>query len=310
MSNLGPVWEDNANYSPRRMDAKNITRDTGANIVAIATTRQLGLVCPTDTSGGLIKNVVYVCDYDEAFNRLNFVPIFGKHTHSADTPEMGGTLMDIYQANTAAVVQIDMMHINLSDWQLVTVGTGTSLTYDESTTSARAKFDTGGTGNNCITGTLGGGAVSFAARLNWQAYMDVSANNNLLFRAGVNVDRVDEAQDTARRQIGMEACDGHGTNYVIINANGNTASLVVTPTTAAVAAGVRNYKIAMIPATEVRLYEAGVSVGVSGTNVPSDSSSDGKRLFRCGIKCTTSTSRQIFFHNFKLLGDPGSNRLF
>lgn len=303
MSNLGPQWEDEEDYSPARMDAKTILRDTGTNIVAIASNRQLGAVCPTNTSAGLIENVLYVCDYDGALSRVSFVPVFGKHTHSADTPEQGGTLMDIYHANTGNVVQIDKMNVNIADWKVDVVGTGTIFAYDELTTSAVLKIESGGITGNCATGSLGGVCVTFANKIMWQAKIEVNNISLLLARAGLNVDRVDEAQNTARRQLGIEACDGHGVNWVVINANGNSASLHVQASTTAINLRA-SYKLIELPSNELRLYVNGVSNAVSTTNVAFDSDSDGLRLTRIGIKATSNSTRKIWLFLLKILADP------
>ena len=308
MSNLGPQWEDDEDYSPARMDAKTILRDTGTAIVAVASTRQLGAVCPTNTSGGLIKDVLYVCNYDGGFDRVAFVPVHGKHTHSADTAEQGGTLMDIYQANTANVIQIDMFHINVADWKVDTVGTGGVFAYDELTTSGVLRVETGATTGNCKTGSIGGGRLTFTKKISWQAKIEINANTALLTRFGINVDRVDEAQNTARRQMGIEACDGHGVNWVIINANGNSASLHVQATTAPITTRY-SYKLVAIPSNEVRLYTNGTSNAFSTTNVAFDSDTDGFRLTRAGIKATSNTNRMIWLFVMKILGDPGATDL-
>jgi hypothetical protein len=294
------------------MDAKTILRDTGTNIVAVATTRQLGAVCPTDTSGGLVKDVMYVCQYDGFLQRIQFVPVSGKHDHSADTAETGGRLMDIYQANTANVVQLDMFHINLSDWKVDTVGAGGGFVYDEGTTTGKLKISTGNVSGNCKTGSIGGGTITFSDKISWQSKIEFSHNTSLLTRLGIGVDRVDETQNTTRRQIGIEGCDGHGVNLVVINANGNSASLHVQATTAPIInapTGVKNYKIINLPANECRLYLNGVSVGVSTTNVALSGDSDGLRLMRVGMKTTSANDRWLYLHLMKILGNPGSSDL-
>lgn len=308
MSNLGPQWEDDEDYSPARMDAKTVLRDTGTAIVAVATSRQIGLACPTDTSAGLIKDVLYVAEYDGSFERVQFKPVFSKHTHSADTAEEGGTLMDVYQANTANVIQLDMFHINISDWKVDTVGTGTLFFYSELTTSGVLRIETGAVSGNCKTGSLGGGRVTFTKKISWQTKIEVNAGTSLLARAGINVDRVDEAQNTARRQLGIEACDGHGANWVTINANGNSASLHVQATTQPITTR-SSYKLVELPSNELRLYINGVSNSVSTANVAFDSDSDGFRLTRVGIKATSGANRMIWLFVLKLLGDPGASDL-
>lgn len=309
MSNLGPQWQDNEDYSTARMDAKTILRDTGTNIVAIAQTRQLGAVCPTDTSGGLVKDVLYVCQYDGFLSRTAFVPVFSKHTHSADTDEEGGTCMNMLLANTATCFDISMFHLNVADWKVDTVGAGGVFAYVEGTTSGRLQISTGAVTGNCKTGSLGGGRITFGSMLSWQAKLEYSHNTTLLTRAGVNVDRVDETQNTTRRQAGIEGCDGHGLNLVIINANGNSASLHVQATTSPLVnapTGPKNYKLINTPSNECRLYSNGVSTGVSTTNVAFDSDSDGLRLVRIGMKTTSAGDRWVYLSVMKLLGDPGS----
>lgn len=233
MSNLGPVYEDNENYSPSRSNAKQITRDTGSNLVAIASTKQLGAVCPTDTSGGLIKNVLYVCDYDANFTRLSFIPVFGKHLHDIDSTEAGGLLSDIYQANSGKAVEINAtLVIDDSLWHTAAVGTGAAMT-DATPVSndTYLEFKTGIVANNLVTSRFYGLLMSFASKMSFQHNLALNVGTSLLIRTGVNVDRIQDSQDTARRQYGLEGCDGHGVNWVMINANGNSGSLQVTATT-------------------------------------------------------------------------------
>jgi hypothetical protein len=311
MSNLGPIWQDDEQYAPRRMDAKTIIRDTGANIVALATTRQIGLAIPTDTSGGLIKNVAYVVDYDAGFNRLAFVPVFGPHTHSSSTT--GGDYIDIRHATSHQIVELNMFSPIVEDFLTTVSGSPTpTLAIETTSTSRRLKFETGGGGNAYITGRKGGVSLSFAQKCMFQVKQELTESNNQVTRTGINVDRVEDSQDTARIQFGLEGCDGHGTNYVIINANGNTSSLTATATTAVldVAGIIKNYKIVQIPASEVRLYENGVSVGVSTSNVASTGDTDTAKLFTMTIKATAAVSRILRLWHAQIIGTPGTNELF
>src|ERR1044072_3726050 len=148
MSNLGPQWEDDEDYSPARMDAKTIVRDTGTAIVGIATSRQIGAACPTDTSGGLIKDVLYVCNYDGGFERVQFVPVFGKHLHNSSANEDGGSLLDIYQANSGLATMY-MIKPVVEDFNITVTGGTAAL---DGTIANKIKFDTGATINNRSNG--------------------------------------------------------------------------------------------------------------------------------------------------------------
>lgn len=312
-SNLAQRYEDNEDYSPGRMDAKSILRDTGANIVATATTKQLGIVIPTDTSGGLIKNVAYYVDYDSSFNRIQFLPIFHKHVHSADTDADGGTLYDIFFNNSSKVVKIDQFIDTQAEavWQSSNNGTGvTGLNRVRSSPNSFMQLLTGVTANNATTALLCGIGVVFSSKMMFNIKAKLSHNANLLARIGMNVDRAHDTQSTSRTQMGLEGCDGHGTNWVIINANGNTSSLTTTPTTAVLnPVSSTVYKIQHIPATECRLYVAGVSNAVSTTNVANGNSTNEDKLFTVCVKTTDTTEKEIIWRGITMIADPSNGYL-
>lgn len=310
MSNLGSVYEDDENDSPNRANAGKIVRDTGTNIQAIAVSKQIGAAIPTDTSGGLIKDVTYIPLYDSSFNRTGWKAISGKHLHDADTDEAGGSIFDIRQATSAILAEINMLNPIPANFVTTVVGSST-LTQEISGGEGRLKFLTSGAANDLITGRILGVSLSFATKCMFQFKGTNNASTQLLMRFGINTDRVEDSQDTARRQFGLEACDGHGTNYVIINANGNASSLTPTPTTAALNSGSNaNYKLVQIPASEVRLYLDGVSVGFSTTNVASSGTTDPSRLFVAGVKTTTTSARQMTMYLLQILSKPRSTDLF
>ncbi|WP_411753292.1 hypothetical protein [Serratia sp. (in: enterobacteria)] len=308
MSNLGPRWQDDENYSPARMDAKTIFRDTGTNIVATATTRQLGLVCPTDTSGGLIKNVLYYVDYDSSFNRLGFEPVFRKHLHNATTAEAGGRLLDIEFANLSNVGRIEMVSLrDLDGWDIET-GSGGTAVYDD--TIPAHKFETGVT-----TGAYAGGCIksgldfAFDDNLAFQFGLDTNANSNLVIRVGLNVDNTNQTPNTAIRKIGIEGCDGHGVNWVLINGNGNSGSQIVTATTMPLSTTFINaYALFHIPATENRVYKNGISNAVSTTNIASDGDTDKTRVMRASIKLAVgTTTKKLWISYYQIVGNIAGN---
>jgi len=309
MSNLGPRWQDDEDYSPARMDAKTIVRDTGTNIMAIAVSRQIAAACPTDTSAGLVKNVLYVVDYDTNFNRLSFTPVFHKHTHSdVDTHETGGSMLNMSLANTAEFFDLILPPVT-EIFQISTVGTGPAATYDASPKN-KIKLDTGATSGNTISASLGGIFCDWSSQLvvQFRGNLGSGMGTNLLTRFGSGTDRIEDAQDTARRQMGIEGCDGHGVNWVIINANGGASSLTVTSTTAAldVAGSPAIYKLVHTPASSVVFSVDGTTIATSSTNVASSGSGDSARLLIFGIKTTTGSSRSFYFRNGRITGDPQS----
>jgi len=292
MSNLGVVFEDDEDYSPSRMNAKGVLRDTGTNIVALATTKQLGLVCPTNTSSGLIKNVLYYVDYDTDFNRIGFEPVFHKHDHSADTDAKGGKYLDIRIANIRDFAEISILTVSpdpSSVWDIVT-GSGGSISFIQASPDVYHQAATGNTTGAHVTGILGGVMFEWSNIIMCQFNSSLNANSNILARTGIGIDSINNSPSTSRKQMALEGCDGHGTNWVLLNANGSSASLEITPTTMPLNPGsVKNYLLEHIPATECNVYYGNVLNATSSTNVADDGTTEPYRLFRWGIKLPTGT---------------------
>jgi hypothetical protein len=308
--NLATKWEDDEDYSSARMDAKGILRDTGTNIVAIASSRQLGLVIPTDTSGGLIKNVTYYVDYDTNFNRIQFLPIFHRHTHNGTGDnEDGGRYLDILlqNINEAGVIE-NFNAYNLSHWW-DDLSIGASGVLDIDTTAVATRFKTGTTTGSYAHSTIGGIVFEFSDFMSFQWGGKCNLNSNILTRVGINVDTVNQTPDTTIRKMGMEGCDGHGTNWVMINGNGNSGSEFVTATTAPLSpASIEQYALLHDPATTVYFFEDRVLDAQSSTNVASDGTTADSRTIRAGIKLPTGTTEKILYMKyFKLVGNTSGD---
>jgi hypothetical protein len=309
--NLGTLYEDDEDYSPARCNAKGILRDTGTNIIAIAQSRQLGLVIPTDTSGGLIKNVTYYVDYDSNFNRISFEPIFHTHEHNGSDNESGGRFLDILLANINEAGTIESFNpYNLSMWWDAK-GLGASGVLDIDTSNVTARFKTGTTTSSYAHSTIGGIVFEFGDLMSFQWGGFCNLNANILTRVGINVDSVTQTPDTAIRKMGMEGCDGHGTNWVVINGNGNSGSEFVTATTAPLTGSgtsVEQYALLHVPADTVYFFANRVLNASSTTNVASDGTTADSRTIRAGIKLPTGTTEKILHVKyFKLVGNTSGD---
>lgn len=308
-ANLGLPFEDDENHSPPRANAGKIIVDTAENIQAIPTDKQVGAVRPTNTAAGLVEGVTYVPIYNSSFIRTGWQAIAGKHLHDADTEVAGGALLDIHFANLRNVILFTRWLSPIpSDFVVTKVGTG-DLTRD-ATGEYPLKCATSASNNDLTTARGIGIKYEWNTKLALEFMSNCSHSSGLLARMGIGTDRIEDSQDTARRQMGIEGCDGHGTTWVIINANGNTSSLTPTPTTAdLLEASKTGYALVHLPAEEVRLYKNEVSVGVSTTNVASSGNTDPDRLFIWGIKVTSgAVIKNISLRHALLLGKPSANQ--
>ena len=301
--NLATRWEDDEDYSPARMDAKTIVRDTAANIVAIASTRQIGLAIPTDTGSGLIKNVAYYVNYNTDFNRISFEPVFYKHLHDSDEDVTGGSFLDIYMANAnnaQIVANYDSYMTAMWDINLASGGT-----FGIDTSLVAQGWHTGTTTGATSHGTIGGIVFEFGDKMSFQWGARCSLASNILTRVGINVDAITQTPDTTIRKFGVEGCDGHGTNWVMINGNGNSGSEHVTATTAPLnPADIEPYAILHDPGTTDTFYFDRVQNAQSSTNIASDGSTSKSRMIRAGIKLPTgTTSKSLYLRYWQLIGN-------
>jgi hypothetical protein len=291
MSNLGPPFEDDEDYSPARANAKGVHRDTGANLVALASTKQLGLVIPTDTSGGLIKNVTYYVDYNSSFNRISFEPIFHTHYHDADTNEAGGRFLDILNINMQEFVEVNWVAHQADPagfWE-INASNGVITKFGAAGDSYHM-IDTLAATNNHITATMAGARFEWSDIITLIFQTDLNRNTNILARTGLNADRVSDTPSTSRRIMAIEGCDGHGVNWVMLNANGNSGSLVVTATTINLSSGAdHTFLMQHIPADKQTLTFDGTLNATSITNIADDGTSERLRLFRWGVKLPAGT---------------------
>lgn len=309
MTGLGRLFEDDEHHSPNRANAGKIVVDTAENILAIAEDKQVGAVRPTNTAGGLIAGVTYVPIYDINFNRTGWQAISGRHLHDADTEVAGGSLLNIQLANLANVMLMSRWLAPIpEDFVVSKVGTG--VLQRKTSSEWGLELQTSSANNDLTTARGVGLRYDWDAKLTLQFKSDTSHGSGLLARMGINTDRVEDSQDTARRQMGIEGCDGHGANWVIINANGNTSSLTPTPTTAPVLeSSKKSHALVHKPAEEVRLYVDDVSVGVSTTNVASSSTTSPERLFIWGIKTTSGVVvKEIELRHALICGKPSSSQ--
>lgn len=305
MSNIGGL-RTLESLSPDKHNAMGVVKLTSSEMAALPITTQVGLIHCLDTGNGFVKDVIYKPIYDGSFNRTAFVPVVQAHDHSANDDVSGGSLIDIYYANGDKAALIDYYKINISEFRLFGSFSGGGVGFDDSeadTTSV--SLSTGITPNNNLTIQGDGIRLLFSSKMRWDFRMRASHNSGITLRAGVNIDRLDQSQSTSRRQIGVEGCAGHGTNWVIISANGNSGNLTATQTLLPINSVADLYSMLFVPALEARLFYAGVSQAASPAGAtPSNGNSDHDKLWRFGVQTTNSTQKKFNYWSGQQIGVP------
>ena len=305
MSNLGGL-RTLESISPDKANANAVLQLTGTEMAAIPTNVQVGLVHCLETSGGFTKDVIYKPIYDEFMVRTSWLAVTQKHNHDADDDLAGGELIDILYANGFKAALIDYYKINSSEFRFFGSYSGGSWGFDDSVAdTTKLMLFTGNTTNNNITAQGDGVRLLFSKKMRFDVRIEVSHNTGIAVRLGVNIDRLDQSQSTSRRQIGLEGCYGHGTNWVIITSNGNSGNLTATQTLLPINSAADLYSILFTPALEARFYYAQVSQAASPAGAtPSNGNTDHDKQWRMGIKTDNTTGKKLWFQGGQQIGVP------
>ena len=299
-ANLGEHFEDN-HLTPAIFNAKSVLADLGTNLASLAVDAQYGLLNCIETGGGFETGVVYVPIYDtQDMTITEFRPVFKTHLHNSINSQDGGPVLDIYHANSGFGQVEFIPSPEIADFEKF--GSGT-FTIDRTSGSSdrRLSMNSTAVSSTNVSVQRGGPKVMFDANVELQTRIQNSHNSDLALRIGINCDRLDQAQSSSRRQIFAEGCDGHGTDYVIGTANGNTASLSITQTTIDLAEPVFTMTNFLKPGLEHRIYKDGVSEAASdSTSCPSDGSSDAARYLTYSIQTNVSQSRILEFWWYRI----------
>lgn len=301
--NLGTQITSSDQVAQREFDAKTILAEDGDVVALIGTLIQLGLVHIIKDGSGFLKDDILYPEYDSSMIRQAWRSIFWDHLHDDDGDKKGGSLFNIKAANLGNVWTRGG-HISVDEW--FKTGQG-AITRTTGSGFDKLKFETTAVSTQTINGMLAGIKFSFENLIDLQMRFDVSHNTDIFLRLGINTDRIEDTQDTARRQFGLEACPASGTNLVVISANGNAANLLQVSTTVAINAAINDHQLTYHPGVDVKYYYAGVlQATTNSANTPSNGETDRSRQLVAGVKTNTGAIRSLFLEWYHLLAKPSS----
>ena len=302
-ANLGVDLEDD-HLSPLVFKAKTVLVDEGDELVNVPNSAQVGLLNCIKDGSGFDAGVAYVPVYDPDTMLITEIrPIFRKHLHNTLNDMDGGTLLDIKHANSGLQAELNLLTPQPTDFEEFGTGGSLSINRAEGLSDRRLKLASSAVSGENYSAVAAGSKVKFDFNLELQTRIELSHNSNIAARIVINGDRLDQTQSTSRRQGGIEGCLGHGTNFVIITANGNTSSLEVTQTLLDLATSFFTAQLFMKPGFETRFYKDGVSQAASSsTSTPSNGTSDADKLLTYSVQTNTSEARDIDFWWAKIIG--------
>ena len=298
MSEAGLLWGANEPPSPYRIDAKGVFWGTGLQILAIPQTSEVRFAICTETGSGFIINTAYVRSAD----KTQWIPVFGKHLHDADTDAAGGKLSAIYKANQGKVKKFERHAA--SQWRgndksasspaILNGSSNNSWYVDISTSTTDETYNTIYDSDGLKADLTKPVSVSYKAQYSHAA--------EVVGRLGVNVENV-QSSVAFGNKFWNEFCDAHGTKVMngVSNGLGTTlqasTSDVVVPTTNVA----RGFRMDYIPINQVYYSSSDGSTVTITTNVPSSGQIPSDRLFVAGIQTKNpSQVKTIFLWNVEI----------
>lgn len=279
MSNAGLLLDPNEPISPWRIDAKSVFWGTGAQILAIPSTSEIRVAICTSTGSGFIINTMYIRSAD----KTQWIPVFDKHLHNADTSAAGGKLAAIYIANQGKVKKA--MWSKSTDFRgaskhasspaAAPVEANNSFYTDISTSTTDESY------SNIYT--------SDSLKADWTKPISMSVKAQfshaaeIVARFGTNIEH---AQNSVafNDKVWWEFCDAHGTK--VMGGSGNTLGITVQATAADVVPSpnrARGFRYDYTPINQVFFSDSdGGSLTIT-TNIPSSGQVPSDNLFKMGV---------------------------
>lgn len=279
MSSAGLLLDPNDPISPWRIDAKSVFWGTGAQILAIPASSEIRVAICTFTGSGFIINTMYIRSAD----KTQWIPVFDKHLHDADTSAAGGKLAAIYKANQGKVRKFhrhrtadyrgNSKHAS-SPAPLQTESNSTFYT-DISTSTTDESY------NNIYDSD--GLKADLTKPISMSVKAQFSHAAEIVGRIGTNIEH---AQNSVAfdNKIWWEFCDAHGTK--VMGGSGNSLGITVQATAADVVPSpnrARGFRYDYTPINQVFFTDSdGGSLTVTG-NIPSSGVVPSDNLFKAGV---------------------------
>lgn len=317
MSHLlgGEITEEQ--ISAARFNAKTIFVGTGDEIANITLTSTIPFAKCTEDGSGFINNHIYQRHFDPAENGwTGWDDVFRKHTHADDTESEGGDYYDIDIANWDAL-SIRRPSLTEEYFLADVSGSGASVTHAAPGGNQRIVLTTS---TGASTGTPkwaqvqdGGIKASFSSRMEWHSKFAVEgAATGILWRMGVQMERVQENSEATLQKFGIEGCAGDGNTIQLVSCNGSGIGADRVKTNTAVTYGTATsmgVKIEYTPSTSVIYYDTNGTIKPSAGGFPNSGPVNSDSMLRYGVKATTSDQKWMYIWADALFGkilDPAA----
>lgn len=297
---LGDDFAEGDAASNSKLNNRTIAVIDGAAINAYVNTNPTKVFLALSDDGNVKANNLYIRSAD-GFSLLN--ASMSKHTHAADTDAEGGDLLNVL-SGYSGLYPIFLPGPTRYNFFAEILGTGSAVDDVIASSQQYVSAHTGATStaNDYASILKGGATISFSNKIVFVTKMQISTNANILWRAGVNIERSNVANSSTIKKFGLEGCSGSGVNTQIVSCDGG-GTRIQTTTGADMAQGAfRGYKLAYTPATSVVYTDTMSNVNTVTTSIPASGASAGDSTYVGSVKTTNTTQKSLFVAGLSIIG--------
>lgn len=297
---LGDDFAEGDAASNAKLNNRTVAVIDGAAINAYVNTNPTKIFLALSDDGSVKANNLYIRSAD-GFSLIN--ASMSKHTHAADTDASGGDLLDILSGYSGLYL-IHLPAPTRYDFFAEVLGTGSTIDDVIASSQQYVSVHTGATpaANDYASILKGGATISFSNPIMFVTKMQISLNTNLLWRAGVNIERANVANSATIKKFGLEGCSGSGVNTQIVTCDGGGVR-TQTNTGADMAQGAfRGYKLTYTPATSVVYTDSLTNINTVTTTIPASGAGAGDSTYVASMKTTNTTQKALYVAGLSIVG--------
>lgn len=300
-SNLGLLYSEGESLSESRANAKSVFSGTGAEITALPSTKQIPVARCIETGDGFEADELYY----QSSDGLSYLNVRRRHLHDTDTDVAGGALNNILIANPKQIYMNNPAPL-ATDFIPYKHASAPAITNSAVGSASQYVTLTTGSVSGEYSGMYKGGVqLGFAKAVYLQLKMQLSHQNNMVFRAGAGIENVQDTTGNSNK-IGIEGCAGTGTVIQVVTGNslGRTATPTDSQMTPVAGAQLRGYKVYWNPITaDVYYIDSDGNVKNVTATLPSSGPVVSSSLFRIGINTTSTVAKSLYLGGMLLIGE-------
>lgn len=297
---LGDDFAEGDQPSNAKLNTRTIAVLDGAAINSYVNTNPTKIFLALSDDSSIKKDNVYIHTADGLATKNVSM---SAHTHATSADTDGGDLLDVL-AGYGGLYNINLQAPTKYNFFAEVLGTGSTIDDVIASSQEYVSVHTGATptANDYATILKGGVTISFASKIVFTTKMQISLNTNLLWRAGINMERSNVANSSTIKKFGLEGCSGSGVNTQIVTCDGGGTRIQTTTGIDMAQAAFRGYKLTYTPATSVVYADSLGNINTVTTSIPASGASAGDSTYMASMKTTNTTQKSLFMAGLSIIG--------